>query len=79
MFWVLKKRNQIFPEKKNIKSIMVLKNIKPNINNTNMLNPETKIIVTQADINNKVCPKSGWLTRNITIRNKTKKEYKYLL
>ena len=34
-----------------------------------MLKPDTKIMVTQADVNNKVCPRSGWLIKNITIIN----------
>ena len=44
-----------------------------------MFIPETKTKVSQTIVISNVCPKSGWLTRNITIRNKTKKEYKYLL
>jgi len=44
-----------------------------------MSKPDTKTIVIQAADNNKVCPRSGWLIKIITISNKTKKEYKYLL
>ena len=41
-----------------------------------MSKPDTKTIVIQTDANNKVCPRSGWLIKIITISNKTKKEYK---
>ena len=66
-------------EPKNIKRAIILKNAKPNINKITILKPDTKIIVIQTDVSNKVCPRSGWLIKTITINNKTKKEYKYLL
>ena len=44
-----------------------------------VLNPEIKIIVTQVEVNNRVCPRSGWLIRNSTIINNTRNEYKCLL
>ena len=53
-------------------------NPKLNINKIAMLKPDTKIIVIQADVSNKVCPRSGWLIKIITINSKIKKEYRYL-
>ena len=44
-----------------------------------MLNPETKIMVIQLKVNNKLCPRSGWLIKKVIIKSKIKKEYKYLL
>ena len=45
--------------KKNTKEIITPKNIRPKIESMTILNPETKIIVIQVNINNKVCPRSG--------------------
>ena len=56
----------------------MLINNKPRTDNIIILKPDAKIIVTQADINNNDCPRSGWLIKNITMRSKTKNEYKYL-
>ena len=42
-----------------IKTAIKNKAINPRVPKRIMLNPETKIIVTQVAINNKVCPKSG--------------------
>ena len=58
---------------------MVIINTKPNTNKRNILKPDTKIIVIHVNVNKKVCPRSGWLIKNIKIKNKTKKEYKYFL
>ena len=39
-----------------------------------LLNPDTKIIVSQVSTNNNVCPRSGWFTKKNTINNKIKRE-----
>ena len=45
----------------------------------NILNPDTNIIASQDSINNKLCPRSGWLTNNTIIIKRLKNEIKYLL
>ena len=44
-----------------------------------ILNPDTKTIVSQININKSVCPRSGWFTKKKIIANKIKNEKKYLL
>ena len=59
---------------KNIKSAIVNKKTKPKIIKKIILNPDTKIIVSQVSTNNNVCPRSGWFTKKNTINNKIKRE-----
>ena len=63
-----------FSGKKNIKSQIVIKNTIPNINNTIILKPDTKIIVIHVSVNKNVWPKSGWLIKIEAIKSKIKKE-----
>ena len=51
-----KKDNDIIIQEK---SAIVIINTKPNIDNISILKPDTKIIVSQDNVNNKVCPRSG--------------------
>ena len=53
---------------------MVRIKIKTNIDSITILKPDTKIIVIQVKVINKVCPRSGWLIKIVTINNKIKKE-----
>ena len=48
-----------FSGKKNIKSAIVITKTIPNINNTIILKPDTKIMVIQVSVNKNVWPKSG--------------------
>ena len=62
-----------------INNVRIDKKIKPKTVKIIILNPETKIIVIQDEINNKLCPKSGWLIKSDITKNNIKKENKYLL
>ena len=50
---------------------MKLRTINPKIVKINILNPEANIIVIHDAINNKACPRSGWLINKITIKERT--------